>query len=129
MRLCDRCKQQTDSLLSFDIVSLKPGKYGSAIKQFDTEVCKDCHSEGKEILDRLGTRLDLAQREIMLEAKNEWLASPVTIGYVTKRPEPYYPLISDEGRTWVEKWIEKFKALFTKEQTTDELQTSHGDDD
>jgi hypothetical protein len=113
MKICDRCKKQTDILAPFEIARKTFGVFGSAIQQFNVEVCSDCHEEGKEILDSLGRALDGAQREIMIEARDAWLKTPVKFTKPCTLP-PGLPQITDDGRAWIKAFKARFVAMFKK---------------
>ena len=117
MKICDRCKQQVNSLTTFEVVDKTWSS--SVIEQPDTEVCPDCYIEGKEILNNLGCELDLAQRKIMLEARQAWLDSPLKLAIPAKHRN--YATLTDDGRTWIEILKQKFISLFEGRKTTDEL--------
>ena len=121
MKTCDRCKKQVKTLYNFEIVSKVFNPFGS--DKFETEVCEDCHEEGKLLLDDLGKRLDGEQRRIMNEAKNEWLQTPVPHADVKKWSDGirHSQAVNETGASFIQRLVDEFKRLFNGSRSDHEL--------
>jgi hypothetical protein len=126
MKTCDRCSKRADELYIFEVIAKPKRIYDDSIREFDIEVCEDCHGEGERLLNDLHHRLAFLQRDIMTEAASEWLKTPVphttkeqaTIG--ASRPRPYQ-FTNATGHAFIDRFKARLRELFKRSKADNGL--------